>query len=328
MRTLIVLCAGGQRIDGKPLYLCRHPEGKIIAERVLEGIYPEFYDRIVYSILEEEDIEYHASSVLRKLTVDGCKIDVVKLPKMSKGPAESVLRTIEQAGVEGEFAVRDSLGDIKLSSVPSGNFIVGLNMLDYGDSIQRMKSKGFIIANEQNIVLDFVEKRFSSDIISVGLYGFRNTEQFKQSYVRLSDPIYNIQRLSVGHIISHMIGYYEKKFYLYFSERFEDWGDNVAWFALQKKHSTLFIDLDELLKGRDIEQFDEICGKTLGKLSCRGIHCVFYCSDLNKYSYQRLKNICDDNNINIEDVICRKSYSTEKYFINSVEDIEKLMLGI
>ena len=84
MRTLIVLCAGGQRIDGKPLYLCRHPEGEIIAERVLKGIYPESYDRIVYSILEEEDIEYHASSVLRELMVDGCKIDVVKLPYVKR----------------------------------------------------------------------------------------------------------------------------------------------------------------------------------------------------------------------------------------------------
>ena len=328
MRTLIVLCAGGQRINDIPLYLCRHPEGELIVKKVLEGVYPESYDKIVYAILEEEDEKHHASKIIKEISPEGIAFQIVKLPHISNGPAETVYLTIKQADICGEIIIRDSLGEMKLTSVPYGNFIVGLDMLDYNDSIQRMKSKGFIIVNEQNIVLDFMEKRFSSDIISVGLYGFRSAEQFCTSFEKLSDSSYNIQRLSVGHVISFMIGYYGRKFYLYYSNQFEDWGDTVAWYAMQKRHATVFIDFDELMNGEDIDNLSHETLVSLRILSDRGIHCIFYCSNKNSYDYQKIQEFCKTNGINCEEVICRQSCSQEKYFINNVSDIERLMYGV
>lgn len=328
MRTLIVLCSGGLCIGGIPLYLCKHPEGLIIAEKVLQGIYPESYDRIVFSILREEDEKFKASEVLLESLQKKYPIEVFVLQEISDGPAAAVYEIIRQADIEGEFAVRDSLGEMSLSSVPHGNFVVGLDMLKFNDSIQRMKSKGFIIANEQNIVLDFMEKRFSSDIISVGLYGFRSVKQFIECYDRLNEHLYSIKRLSVGHVLSYMIGYFGRKFYLHYSNTFEDWGDSVAWYAMQKRHATAFVDLNMILEGKDISSLNSNITRSLSQLSARGLQCVFYCSNQREYSYQEVKEFCEKNGIRCVDVISRHSYSTEKYFIDSIVDIEKLMLGL
>ena len=49
MKSLIVLCAGGRLINGLPIFLNRHPDGKLLAEKAIEGILAESYNRIYRS---------------------------------------------------------------------------------------------------------------------------------------------------------------------------------------------------------------------------------------------------------------------------------------
>ncbi len=326
MKTLIVLCAGGSKVNDKPIYLNYHPDGQLIAKKALCGIFCESYDRVVFTILQEEAEKYQAESILIEAFND--KIEIVKLPKLTEGPADSVYQTIKIADIKGAIAIRDSLGSMELHENLEGNFIVGLNLLTYNDSIQRIKSKGFIVANEQNIVLDFMEKRFCSDIVSAGLYGFKHSEEFVSSFIRLNDPAYNIPRISVGHVMEHLIGYRGKKFKLGFTDAFEDWGDQIAWIAMQRKRSTVFIDIDSFIGGRKFDSINEDLLKKMRIVTNNGMKIILYYSLTPHDKVQEIINFLDKEDIKYIAVIDRKGSSSEKYFVNTVEDFEKISLGL
>ena len=58
MNTLIVPCLGRKTIDNQPQYLLRHPNGKLLIERSIEGIFPELYDKIIFAILKDDSINW------------------------------------------------------------------------------------------------------------------------------------------------------------------------------------------------------------------------------------------------------------------------------
>ena len=178
---------------------------------MIEGIFPEKYDRIIYSILKDDVVRFKADKVI----VENClqqKAEVFVLEKKTDGPAETLSETIRGMKVEGEVAIRDSLGKMCLDNPAEGNFIAGLDLLSFTDSVQRLKEKGFILVNEQNKILDFFEKKLASNVISTGFYGFSSAHDYKKFYNDIVNSDYGIVRMSVGQVISYMIGYGERNF--------------------------------------------------------------------------------------------------------------------
>lgn len=328
MKTLIVLCAGGTIVNEKPIYLNMHPDGGLIAEKAIENIFADTYDRIIYTILDIERAHYNADKILQKSVGVKRKIEIVCLKHLSKGPADSVYQTIKAAKVSGAIAIRDSLGSMVLNNCLEGNFIIGLNLLSYNDSIQRIKSKGFVVVNEQNIVLDFMEKRFCSDIISAGLYGFSKSEDFVESFLRLKDPAYNIARISVGHVMEHLIGYKARKFRLGYTDKFEDWGDQIAWYDMQRKRASVFINLDTLLGNSGVNGISEKTIKKMRIVSQNGMRLIFYYAMTSKEKIEETQNFMEENAINYVAFVDRKTQSSEKYFVDTEEDFDKITLGL
>ena len=76
---------------------------------------------------------------------------------------------------------------IEITKNMNGNFVSGLDLTTYNQDVFKVRTKSFIVTNEQNQILDIIEKKFRSDIISVGLYGFKNTNDFIEAYRNLSD---------------------------------------------------------------------------------------------------------------------------------------------
>lgn len=98
MRTLVVLCAGNGMLDHKPLYLCRHPNGKLLAEQAVARIFPERYDKIVYVIAPKADAEYYAGDILKREMDKKYPLEVIRLPHETKGPAETLYNAIQSGG--------------------------------------------------------------------------------------------------------------------------------------------------------------------------------------------------------------------------------------
>ena len=60
MRSLLVPCADSRQIDNRPLFLNYHPDNKLLALKAIEGVYPEKYDKIVFTILKDVNDKFDA----------------------------------------------------------------------------------------------------------------------------------------------------------------------------------------------------------------------------------------------------------------------------
>ena len=53
MSTLIVPCLGRRIVNELPQYLHRHPQGKLLIEHSIEGIFSKEYEKILIVLLKE-----------------------------------------------------------------------------------------------------------------------------------------------------------------------------------------------------------------------------------------------------------------------------------
>ena len=315
MHTLIVPCAGTRKIDNNPLFLSYYPDNRLLALKAIEGVYPENYDRIIFTILKDTNEKYNACEIIKNENKGKYNIDFVVLDKQTNGPAETVYQTIKKAGIDGEFAVRDSHAYLSVKKGYVGNFVAGLDLTKYEKTIDNLRSKSFITINEQGQILDVVEKHFCSDVISAGFYGFKSTEDFKTAYEHLCDPNYDIQKLYLSHIISYLIGYSQRVFHRAKIVDFEDWSTSTAWQMVQKRNSLCLLDLDSI-------DFNTENVEKLANLSRTGTVFIGYsCKDIS------LAEV-DMPGVNLVSVVPNCPKTTSKKVIESKKDIDKLMLEI
>lgn len=315
MHTLIVPCAGSRQIDSVPLFLQMYPDRQILALKAIEGIFPHQYDRIIFSILKQDDLRFNAREKILAANNGKYNVEFVVLDTPTNGPAETVYKTLIMGNVVGEFAVRDSHAYIKIEKYYSGNFCAGLDLTQYEKPIDNLRTKSFIKVNEQGHLLDVVEKHFYSDIISAGFYGFKSVDEYKKAYERLSDSNYGIKKLYISHIISYMIGYYQRVFYKLNVLQYEDWSTVSAWKKVQNRNSICFVDLD------DINLTEEIITK-MQKLSKEGVSFIgFSCLDVTLSDY-------DIKDINMLTVIGNCPKTQIKSLASNIEDLDRLILEV
>lgn len=327
MRTLIVLCAGGRMINELPVFLNRHPDGKILAEKAIEGIFVETYDEVVFTVLKSINEKYHLDKILKTEISAHSNIRLFELDKPTSGPAESVYLTVKCAKIEGEFAVRDSLNGITISSEITGNYVAGLDLTKYEDDIFNVRSKSFIVTNEQGQVLDVIEKRFRSDIISVGLYGFKKASDFVMAYEKLNDINYPINKMYLSNVISYLIGYKQRVFHCADVSFHEDWGSPETWSRLEKKYATLFVDVDKLLSERYKDELVFGLVESLSVLSSKPLSVVLFTrsTGINKKS---VYDVLGEKNIHCIDFICGVSHSAEQIMVSDGNELQKAALGL
>lgn len=323
MRNLVVLCAGSRTVNGHPLFLLRHPDGKLIAEKVIEGIFPESYDRIVYVVLKETDQIFDAGARILSSIGRNYPVEVLQLSQKTGGPAETAYYAVKRANIKGQLFIRDSHSYIALSEKPAGNCVAGLYLMKYEKTIDNLRSKSFIVLNEQKQILDVVEKRFCSDVISGGLYGFKQAADFVMAYEKLSDPDYPIQKLYVSHIISYLIGYSRRIFHCSFISEFEDWATPGSWMRIQKKYATYFFEL-ETVCGMDIP-YEENIIDILRQASKNGCRFIVYTSESN-VDVSRLMKYMHDEKINVLQIVTGCTASRIKAIINTRELLEEMVL--
>lgn len=234
MSTLIVPCMGKKRIDGIPQYILEHPNGKMNLLRSVESVWSQQYSKLIIVLGGEDEkrfpVEHIICDVFREYPVE-----IIKLDEDTNGPAETVYKAIKKACIRGPIVIKDNDSYI-CARVPEGNFVVGLDLNTWEEDIYNLRNKSFLLINEQNNILDIIEKRICSPIISIGLYGFKHAENFVEAYERLNDPSYPISGLYISHIISYLIGYYNKVFRYEKASMYEAWGSDRLWRELKERY--------------------------------------------------------------------------------------------
>ena len=324
MKTLIVPCLGRRIVNGIPQYLYRHPNGCLLIERSIEGIFSEEYDRIVISLLETDVKEYQADMMIYK-ELKKYPVEIVILKSMTSGPAETVFNTIQKANITGNVVIKDVDNYLKIDSVPQGNFVAGLDLNTWERDIHNLRNKSFLILNEQGNLLDIIEKKVRSDVICLGLYGFNKAEDFVKAYEKLNDASYPISKLYISHVISYLIGYSGRVFHYVAVSEYENWGDERLWKDMQRDYTLYFIDLDNILGKNGI--LSEQNRKKLSVLQKRGASFIGYTVKDEEYKISAL-NVLQSAGLQFIKIIYGCPYSEIKEIIASDEELERKVIEL
>ena len=233
--------------DMKPKYLLYDYAHKMMIQRALE---PYNGHNITIGILKEHDEVYNASDYLRHEFKDTTKIFIME--KMTRGPADTVYQIIKSSNIDpdAELLIKDcdSFFDHEMSE---GNYICVSNIAQH-EVLKKLSSKSFVIANEQGIITDIIEKNVVSDTFCVGGYKFSSVRIFCEAFeeLKLHEEIFVsdvIQRcLHKGEIFTEKL-----------VSNYIDVGTAQDWFEYNDK-PVIFCDIDGTL----IESQGRVGGKS------------------------------------------------------------------
>lgn len=250
MSTLILPCAGkSTRFPNmKPKWMLTHPDGRLMVDKSMDGLPLDKFDKIIITIVKDHSEKYEAKIILEQVfgLQNNKKIEILELDDFTSCQAETVYQTIIKKNIKDDFVVKDSDNMVRIENFDKKDFIAGLDINKFDKEIYRLKSKSFLVINDQNIIVDIVEKQIRSENICLGVYGFGEPEKFKEAYEFLSEHG-NKGEIYLSHVISYLIGT-KKSIYSYIETvDFEDWGTLQDWRITQNRHSTYFVDIDGIV---------------------------------------------------------------------------------
>jgi hypothetical protein len=195
---VIVPAAGlSTRFPGTvPKYLLTDNNGKIMLHNAIEPYIGKY--NVTVGILKQHDELYNSGDIIRELGVN-----VVVLPEVTRGPADTVYQIINlaQIHIDHSFFIKDcdSYFDHEVSD---GNYIC-ISTVSEHDVLYKIANKSFVIANEHGIVQSIVEKSIVSNEFCVGGYKFNRIYDFVSAYEKLIHSMTN--EFFVSHIIQYNI---------------------------------------------------------------------------------------------------------------------------
>ena len=306
-KTLIIPAAGksSRFPDMKPKWLLTHSSGKIMIEKVLEGLDLTFYDEIYFIILKEHCEKYDADLILNQ-AFSNLKINICILEKETASCPETVYMCIIKNKIYGNVVIKDCDSYVEFNQPNYNNFVVSSQITN---KIKNIHNKSFIISDQNNIILDIIEKKISSDKISIGVYSLEAID-FLESYEKLKDYIFS--ELYMSHIISDIINSNKKTFLNIFCTEYIDWGTSKEWFSSDNYKQTYLFDIDGILlinTGKygkknwfnSLEPIEENI-KILKNLSDTGNEIIFITSRTEE-ALTLFKQYLINNNIKYKDII-------------------------
>ena len=201
--TLLLPCAGkSSRYPGvRPKWMLTLPDGELALARAAASLAPSSYNRIVAAVRAEHEAKYDATALLKR--VFGPKIDVLVLESDTRGPADTVAQMIRRTGISGAIAIKDADSFFEPAVLPATSF-VALSDVRASPQMTNVGAKSFAVINENNLIVEMVEKSLSSNFVSVGLYGFADASLYLDAFQAVSrDPA--MAEVFVSHVVNRAI---------------------------------------------------------------------------------------------------------------------------
>lgn len=325
MKTLIVPCGGrSSRFPNmKPKWMLTHPKGNLMIFEGLSQFPVESFDRFIITIHKSHVEEYQADLILKQASPWNFEICI--LDEWTQGPAETVAKTISQMKIEGSIVIKDS--DNLASSVDlkdkliGENFVVGVDI--YKQNIAKPESKSYLVVDDNNLLVEIIEKRIVSGTICAGIYGIASANQFVDNFKKCSTLMPN-HEIYMSHVISHMVKVASLPFESVETVFFEDWGTIEEWQSAQKKHATYFCDFDGVIvvnSGKYGEfnwesEFRPITENVnaLARLSANGAEFIITTArDFNQR--ERIMEFLKNNQIRVKEILTNLNHAP-RYLIN------------
>ena len=220
----------------RPKYLLYDYAGSLMLKKSVEpylGKYP-----ITIGILKEHDIRYDAKEVICR-ELGG--VNIVIIDSITRGPADTVNKILKSIDRDIEFLVKDCDSFFN-HDYHNGNVIYTSN-IEQHLQLNRINSKSFLKINDNNIVIDIIEKQVISNTFCIGAYKFDSSDQYQEAFFHIEKN--TSREIYVSNVITYMIAN-NQVFHNINIEKYIDVGTLDDWNQFNYK-PTIFCDIDGTL---------------------------------------------------------------------------------
>lgn len=234
---IIVPAAGlSTRFPGmKPKYLLYDYKGEIMVANAIKPYLNKGLS-VTIGILKEHDEKYNASDYLKHEFGD--KLNIIILDKPTKGPADTVYQIICKMNIVFDTPILIKDCDSFFEHDFIGDNYICVSKISEHEVLKKLSSKSFVVANEQGIIKDIIEKSVVSDTFCVGGYKFHSAKLFMSTFEQISQQSEIFVSDVIGRCINKGIIFSEKRVFNYF-----DVGTSQDWFEYNDK-PVIFCDID------------------------------------------------------------------------------------
>jgi hypothetical protein len=171
---------------------------------------------------------------------------VVVLESPAGSQTETVVETIQRAGIEGPVLVKDSDNRFALADLESHQGYVCTESLNNFDAINP-RNKSYVETDHTGVIVNIREKRVISDQFSVGGYFFTDASLVTSQFERLSQSRTAEQgEIYLSDVISSLI-LAGTTFHSRAVSGYEDWGTIKEWRSYLLRHRTVMVAVDGFL---------------------------------------------------------------------------------
>lgn len=252
---VIIPCAGksSRFPNTRPKYMLTMPDGKLMLQHAARN-WVDDYD-VTFVINRQHDEDYGSERAIRRIYGDSVNVHI--LDEWTNGPAETIYQTIKDWD-DTAFYVQDcdSHFDVQFNNHNVKNTVTYVNLHDYPET-KNVAAKSFVTLHE-NLLKNIVEKHVASDKICIGGYRFASSGNYCYHYNRLKKAL-NSEELFISHVIKHMMNT-GIIFTAQEAKNYVDCGTYESFIDIQRKHKTIFCDLDGVVFKNQSHYFDNHYG--------------------------------------------------------------------
>lgn len=222
----------------KPKYLLFDYSGTMMLKKALMPYLNDSKYNITVGILSDHEKKYNASEFI--LNEVSTKINIVILPNVTRGPADTVMQIIEKAKINSKEPLLVKDCDSYFSHSVSNENYVCVSDVNQHSQTSSIVSKSFILENASRIIKNIVEKTVVSDKFCVGGYNFSSVDTFKTGFLNICDLMKT--EIYISHVIQWLINNGE----VFISKDVQDYvdvGTIKEWNNYNNK-PTIFCDID------------------------------------------------------------------------------------
>ena len=304
MKNLILPVAGqsSRYPNMRPKWLITMPDGKLMIEKSVSKFNLKSFDKIYIVVLKEHINKYvDRKNLLISLKKNISKnIKLVELNKHTSCQAQTVNLAIKLGKIKGGIVIKDcdNIFRYSFNRKPSNEVMVlDLNNADLIEA----KSKSYVSFDKLNKIQNIVEKKVISDFFCCGAYSFESASDFLKYSQRLLSKSTDVY---ISHVIFEMLlnNYIFKPKEV---SEYIDWGTVREFRNWQRKHITLFCDLDGCLvfngskfgkKGYNTEPLFENL-KTISDIMSTGFAELIITTSRPSYQKKYIRNLLRKFNI-------------------------------
>lgn len=207
--TLIVPMVSVKYKDTVPLeFKYDNNTGQINCIKALEGIDLSMFTKIYFVMLYEHELKYHIAekiTVARKFNKKLLDTEVIfkflDIPTSSQ--TETIYNTIIEYNIKGPIFIKDADNTCTCEGQIKGNTVLVYPLEN--TPIVDPQHKSYVNVDDQNFVVNIIEKRVVSNLFNCGGYSFTDAALFKTAYETLLGYEDIANHMYISHIIYWLI---------------------------------------------------------------------------------------------------------------------------